>query len=76
MIERIHILKKYLPELSVNYVLEVSKKYKCNADDIVDAICLAVTANLNIQGRGEEIPEKPMRDECGIIMRMVIPTKA
>lgn len=71
--ERIQILNHFLPDLTERYVLESAKRYDCNADDIVDAICLAVTGNLNLQGCGETIPKNPMTDEKGILMQMVIP---
>lgn len=71
--ERVHILKKYIPDLDINIILTKAKELKCKADDIVDAICLAVTANLNDQGKGDSIPEDPMYDDNGLIMRMVIP---
>jgi len=73
MNERIYILKKYILELDGSIILTKAKELKCNADDIVDAICLAVTANLNYQGKGETIPAEPMIDDNGLIMHMVIP---
>ena len=54
-------------------VSALTKSMKCSIDDIVDAICLAVTANLVSQGRFEVIPENPMSDETGLLMQMVIP---
>lgn len=44
-----------------------------NLHDIIDAIRLAITANLVDQGKYEAIPENPMRDDTGLIMQMVIP---
>lgn len=73
--ERIQILNRFLPDLTERYVVEMAKRYGCNADDIVDATCLAVTGNLNLQGRGEIIPQNPMADEKGLVMQMVIPAK-
>lgn len=73
MSERVHILKKYVPILSEAYILQKTKEYKCNADDIVDAICLAVTTNLNIQGKAETIPSRPQKDRMGLEMQMIIP---
>lgn len=73
MNERINILKKYIPELDGSIILTKAKELKCNADDIVDAICLAVTANLNYECKGETIPAEPMIDDNGLIMHMVIP---
>jgi 8-oxo-dGTP diphosphatase len=73
MSERVHILKKYIPDLEISVILTKAKELKCKADDIVDAICLAVTANLNCQGKGDSIPAEPMYDDNGLMMRMVIP---
>ena len=73
MRERVHILNRFLPKLTQNYVLQLAKMYKCNADDIIDAICLAITGNLNLQGKGEAIPKNPMTDEMGMVMQMIIP---
>lgn len=71
--ERIHLLTKYIPELSFANVVNLAKVFKCNADDIVDAICLTITANLAGQGYFETIPKNPMRDETQLCMQMVIP---
>lgn len=49
------------------------KKFRCNVDDIIDAICLAVTANLIVEGQCEVIPMEPMKDDTGILMQMIIP---
>jgi predicted RNase H-like nuclease len=42
-------------------------------DDIIDAICLSVTANLAGQNRFKIIPHNPMEDDTGLLMQMVIP---
>lgn len=73
MLERINILKNYVPVVSETLILQKTKQYKCNADDIVDAVCLAVTANLNLQGKAEPIPAKPQKDRMGLEMQMIIP---
>lgn len=73
LVQRAAILENYLPQLTVQYVKERAKTLKCKADDIVDAIVLAVTANLNSQGLCETIPEHVMEDAKGLKMRMVIP---
>ena len=70
--ERVQILQKYLTQLNVNDLIQMAKQYRCNVDDIVDAICLAVTANLAKQGLCEVIPEEPMVDDTGLKMQMVI----
>ncbi len=71
--ERILILQNFLPEINLSIITETSIKYKCNIDDIIDAICLAVTANLMEQGKFKVIPEEPMKDEEGLLMQMIIP---
>lgn len=73
LVQRVAILKKYLSELTVEYVKEKARTLKCKADDIVDAIVLVVTANLNSQGLCETIPENVMEDAKGLKMQMVIP---
>lgn len=71
--QRVAILEKYLPELTVANVKEKAKILKCNADDIVDAIVLVIAANFNSQGLCETIPENVMEDAKGLKMQMVIP---
>jgi 8-oxo-dGTP diphosphatase len=73
MEERIRILSNYIPDLTLNKVAVHAKNLKCNIDDIVDAVCLAVTANIANQGDFDIIPENPMRDETGLLMQMIIP---
>lgn len=72
LVERVQILQKYLPQLNANDLMQMAKQNRCNVDDIVDAICLAVTANLAEQGLCEVIPEEPMIDETGLKMQMVV----
>ena len=71
--ERIDILKKWLPSLSEIDIKQKSRELKCNEDDIVDAVCLAVTARLCASDDAEAIPENPDTDDCGLKMRMIIP---
>lgn len=71
--ERLSILRRYLPELSRSMILNKSKELRCNRDDIIDAICLAVTGRLSTLGKAECIPEKPSKDSTGLMMQMVIP---
>ena len=73
IIDRIQVLEKYLPVLSEEYVRKSAKKLGCKPDDVLDAVCLAVTANLDAQGRTETIPENPSTDDKGLKMQMVIP---
>jgi predicted RNase H-like nuclease len=72
VVERVNILKKFLPNLDVNDLMQMAKQYQCNVDDIADAICLSVTANLAKQGLYEIIPERPRVDDTGLKMQMVI----
>lgn len=72
--ERTAILGKYLDEVSLEKVIEISKQLKCNADDITDAVCLAIVANLKSLGKSETIPQNPMMDETGLFMQMVVPS--
>lgn len=73
MEERIKLLSEYIPNLSLNKIATLAKSMKCNIDDIVDAICLTVTANIVAQNCFEIIPKNPMRDETDLLMQMVIP---
>ena len=73
IIDRVQVLSMYLQDLSEDYVKESAKKLGCKPDDILDAICLAVTANLDAQGKAESIPKKPSTDDKGIKMQMIIP---
>ena len=73
VIERINLLERYIPELNINKLTFLSRDLKCKMDDIIDAICLSVTANLTSQGYFEIIPENPMMDDNGLIMQMILP---
>lgn len=71
--DRVQVLSMFLQDLSEEYVRKSAKKLGCKPDDILDAVCLAVTANLDAQGRTEIIPENPSTDDKGLKMQMVIP---
>ncbi len=71
--ERIQILTPYIKELSLAKLLYVAKDFRCNVDDVIDAICLAVTANYVYHDKFMLLPEAPMEDETGLLMQMVIP---
>lgn len=73
--ERCTILQKYIPELESENIQRTAKRLRCNVDDIVDEVCLMVTANLSMQGKTESIPEMVQKDACGLDMQMVIPKK-
>ena len=71
--ERSTILADYLPGITEAWITETARKMKCNADDVTDSVCLAVVANLLMQGKTESIPPEPMMDDTGLLMQMVIP---
>ena len=71
--DRVKILSRYLQGLSEEYIRTSAKKLVCKIDDILDAVGLAVTANLDAQGRTEIIPENSSTDDKGLKMQMVIP---
>jgi 8-oxo-dGTP diphosphatase len=73
IIDRVEVLSMFLPDVSEDFVTASAKSLGCKPDDVLDAICLAVTANLDSQGKTEVIPEMPSVDDKGIIMQMVIP---
>lgn len=76
MNDRIAILSNYLPNNPLDKLKETAKKLKCNADDLVDAICLVVTASLASHGQCETIPANPERDETGLFMMLTVPKKS
>ena len=71
--ERIHILSKYIDVENYKRIRSFAKTLHCNPDDIIDAVCLAVTASLKDNGNCETVPEKPCMDAKGLFMQMVIP---
>lgn len=71
--ERIHLLQRYLPLIKQEQLRDYAIKFKCGMDDIIDAICLSVTANLAGQNRFKIIPHNPMEDDTRLLMQMVIP---
>lgn len=71
--ERVHILEKYLPEKPLSCLWDEAKEYRCNPDDLLDAVCLAVTAALSAHGLCETIPKNPELDDKGLCMKLTIP---
>lgn len=74
--ERAAVIRKYLPEVTERWLSTRSRTMKCKEDDIVDSVCLAVTANLMLQGKTETIPPEPSLDDTGLLMQMVIPQES
>ena len=73
--ERIHILSEYLDKRYLSGLYDKAKKLGCGQDDLIDAICLAVTAVMHAHGQSETIPEQPERDEKGLLMQLTVPIK-
>ena len=73
LVERVEILKPYIDGFSIELVKTAAEKLQCHPANIIDAACLAVTANMAALGEVEVIPERPMKDKRGIPMRMMIP---
>ncbi len=74
--ERKAILKKYLSGIDLPDVGEKAKELNCKADDILDAVCLAVTAALEANGLCETLPDEPAQDEKGLDMKLTVPGKS
>ena len=62
-----------MPGIMIPDLYVKAKEFKCNADDLADAIGLAVAARLKIQGMCETIPEEPEMDSNGLYMKLTIP---
>lgn len=73
--ERAMVISDFLPGITAEWITENARKMKCNADDITDSICLAIVANMLMQGKTESIPSEPMTDDTGLLMQMIIPKK-
>ena len=73
--ERIHILSEFLEAKELSGFYDKAKKLGCNQDDMIDAVCLAVTGALYAHGQCETIPEKPEADEKGLLMKLTVPKK-
>lgn len=70
--KRLEILKKYFKnsELVVEKFLEEVPKRK-KIDDVIDALCLAVTGCIGLEYGFETIPSVPHINESGLKMQMV-----
>lgn len=67
--ERLEILRKYKPNSSTMFhkALLTYKRKEVAKDDILDALCLAITAERSVNF-GRSIPHNPKTDEFGIKM--------
>ena len=71
--ERRNILLKYLTHEMLDDISDRVKSLRCMPDDIMDALCLAVSAAYKAHGMFETIPENPEKDARGLIMQMIAP---
>ncbi|MBE5860830.1 MAG: DUF429 domain-containing protein [Butyrivibrio sp.] len=74
--ERLKVIKRFIPGIKIPDLYAKAKDLRCNVDDIADAICLAVTAKLKLEGLCETIPENPQMDSNGLYMKLTVPKKA
>ena len=73
--QRIAILSEFLDQKELYRMYNKAKELRCNQDDLIDAICLAVTGALYAHGQYETIPAEPELDERGLIMQLIVPKK-
>lgn len=73
--ERRSILASCLPDILLPDFYLKAKEMKCNPDDLLDAVCLAITAALKAAGKCETIPADPDMDEKGLFMQLTVPKK-
>ena len=73
--ERERILSEYLDRKSLPHFYDEAKTLQCKPDDMMDAVCLAVTGALYAHGLCETIPANPDRDAHGLEMKMTVPKK-
>ena len=78
--ERIKVLEEYLELGALGDMKALTKKGNCRADDVLDAVCLAVTARFKAEGKYECIQgsvepgeEGYLVDDKGLRMQMVVP---
>ena len=73
--ERIHILSEYLDERDFYDMYDKAKELGCGQDDLIDAICLAVTGALHAHGQSEILQDQLEPDEKGLLMQLTVPIK-
>ena len=78
--ERIKVLEEHLELGALGDVKALTEKGNCKADDVLDAVCLAVTARFKAEGKYECIhgsvepgEEGYLVDDKGLRMQMVVP---
>ena len=72
---RIDVLSEFLDKKELFGMYDKAKELHCNQDDLIDAICLAVTGALYAHGEYETIPAEPEEDKKGLLMQLIVPKK-
>ena len=72
-IEREALLAEYMDKSQLVGMWEKAGQIGCAPDDILDAICMSVTAAMYAHGMCETIPAKPEEDNKGLKMQMIVP---
>ena len=72
---RIAVLSEFLDIKDLYGMYDKAKKLGCKQDDLIDAICLAVTGALYAHGEYETVPAEPELDEKGLLMQLIVPKK-
>jgi predicted RNase H-like nuclease len=72
--KRIELLSRYYDKTE-GVIAHASSNQKLRnlMDDVVDALCLAVTGMIGLENGLKSIPEEPMMDAKGLLMQMVYP---
>ena len=73
--QRIDVLSEFLDKKELFGMYDKAKELHCNQDDLIDAICLAVTGALYAHGKYETIPAEPEADEKGLLKQLIVPKK-
>ncbi|OOP72852.1 DUF429 domain-containing protein [Clostridium beijerinckii] len=72
MERRLEVLSRYYEKTDeIREVLYSDNKLKGIKDDIIDALCLAITGMLGYKNGFKTIPQNPMKDSKGLFMQMV-----
>ena len=69
------VLSELLDEEKLHGMYEQARELGCKQDDLLDAICLAITGALYAHGQYETIPDKPELDAQGLLMQLIVPKK-
>ena len=74
--ERKTLLEEYLDKSQLTGLRDKAKQLGCAPDDVLDAICMAVTAAMQAHEMCETIPSgpgKPEKDSRELRMQMIVP---